>query len=240
MRLVKRIGPLVLATAALGTTAYVVASRFKTQPLSESPPVVPPRDSFAVGPVAPPIAPPSSAGPSSSAPPERTPTPITTLGHAKDPTSPSASAKGAMRTVAIGSIQPTFGVLLSIDGAPPGEVTPNYTFEANDKPHTLVFTCRDDLCEPKTVSVPEGEGPEALGTVQLAVRPGHLVVEGEATHSYSVEEIPGLLVSPGTARDIPMGASGSRTITVYDTQDPTKRRTVKMVANKQAFVSFVK
>jgi serine/threonine-protein kinase len=239
LRLVKRAGPLLLATVVLGTSAYVVASRFKVQPLRDTPPVAPPRDSLAVGPTTPSVVTPPSAASSLAAAPEK-PSTIPTIGHARDAAAYAPPTKATMRTIAIGSVQPTFGVMLSIDGAPPAEVTPNQTFEANEKQHVLLFTCRDDLCEPRTVTIAPGETGESLGTVQLTVRPGHLVVEGEATHSYSVEEIPGLLLSPGTARDIPMGTQGSRRITVYDTQDPSKRQQVKVDANKQAFVSFKK
>ena len=128
----------------------------------------------------------------------------------------------------------------SVDNGLAAEITPNSAFEASDKAHTLVFTCRDELCEPKTIAIAAGEGPESVGAVQLTVRPAHLLVDGEPTHSYGVEEIHGLLLSPGIASDIPMGSTAQRRITVFDTQDPTKRQTIQVTAKKQATVSFKK
>lgn len=239
MRLLKRVAPLTLGTLVLGTSAYGVASYYKNKALEVPVVTAAPTDPrSATLPIA------SSVASAPLTPPSAKTTPSAVAIIPATPTvvrDAAVAPKATMRTITIGSVLPVHGVLCAFDNGPAAEIAPGSSFEANEKAHTLVFTCSKDLCEPKTVTIPAGEGPESVGSIQLTVRPGRLVVDGEPTHSYRVEEIPDLLLSPGVARDIPMGSSSQRSITVYDAADPSsKRQTVQVEANKQASVSFKK
>ncbi len=235
-RLARRILPLVLGGLLLGSGAYFVARSFRTSP----------------GPVG--GIPTASAGPRDSAVPVRsaastvpsmirsgeprvTAVPTTTIVRTIASPTVVASSKPLSRTVTFSTLRPAFGVHLTIDGVAAPEPAAHRPFTLDEKAHILVFTCTGDLCVPKTVTLGAGDKDETL-PIELTIAPARLLVEGDPSHSYGIEELPHLTISTGQEAEIPM-AAGDRSVNVFDRNDPTKRQFVKLVAGKSQTVSFI-
>jgi len=236
MRLAKRIVPLALGVLALGTGSYFVASALKTTPVTPAP--VAPRESVVIASASPPTSSTGSSVPisSGSAPGTAATVPkvISVVGTARDAGSTTTPKK---RTVSIASLRPGNGVLVSIDGAAPQQTTQDVSFSLDDKPHALTFTCLRDLCDPRTYEIAAGEKDVALD-VALAIHPGKLLVEGDPTHAYGIDELPTLTVTPGTPVNIPMTTGGQRVITVFDRADPSKKQLVRVNTGGTTSISF--
>lgn len=237
MRFVRRVGPLLLGVIGLGTGAYFVARTLKGTPAVVTP--VPSESPSAVA-----SAPPSAArstAPVVSAPPSAVPTTpkiIATVGVVRaDAGGGPAAANGKKRSVSVASLRPANGVFVSVDGAPPRETSQDVSFSLDEKSHALTFTCLRDLCDPRTYDVPAGDKDVPLD-VALHIHPGKLLVEGDPTHSYGIDELPTVTVVPGVAATIPMMTDGRRVITVFDRADPSKKQTVAVSAGQQKLVSF--
>jgi hypothetical protein len=72
--------------------------------------------------------------------------------------------------------------------------------------------------------------------VRLKILPATLLIEGDSTHSYRIEQWPSIAITAGRPTSIPMH-SGSSLLTVVDNADNT-RRDVKLEAGQSATVSF--
>lgn len=232
-RFLRRVGPLVLGAAVLGPGAYFVAKAFK------SPPSTPNTIPFVEPSVA--LAPPSSSSPkvTSSRP----------VGSGAPTTSPSTrivavpsvvpSARPVVRVITFGTVSPSFGTRMQIDGHPATDPDTHKSFTIDGQPHTLTFSCADDLCVPKTVQIPAGDKDETL-PVELAIAPAKLIVEGDPSHSYGIEEMPNVTIAAGQETEIPMNR-GRKLVTVFDRIDPTKKQAVNLKAGgKPETVSFKK
>jgi hypothetical protein len=138
--------------------------------------------------------------------------------------------------VTLATLRPPFGVHMSVDGAAAAEPAQGTALTLDDKAHVLVFSCERDMCEPKTLNVAAGDRDESLA-VELRVLPAKLLVEGDPSHSYTIDEVPTLVLGAGVATEIPM-ATGQRTVTVIDRTDPTKRVRASLRAGQQETVSF--
>ncbi|MBS2020732.1 MAG: serine/threonine protein kinase [Deltaproteobacteria bacterium] len=236
MRMIKRTAPLLLGVVALGAGAFFVARAVKGA--GDGPSPIRPVDTGAV----------ASAEPSTTAAPPRVPAsvPSAVVSAPKIATSivttrldagSAVSAPGKKRSVVIASLRPANGVFVSIDGSGPRETGPDSTFNLDEKEHSLVFTCSMDLCDPQSITVPADDKEHRFDVV-LHIHPGKVIVEGDATHSYGIDELPTLTVVPGVAATIPMTNEGRRMITVFDRSDPTKKQTVVVSAGQQKTVSF--
>ena len=241
MRLARRAGPLLLGAVMLGTGAFFVARALKGSPTLLTPPSV-----MSGGPVAVTRPDPSSEG--SAKPVMTSPTaserPVLSLGIVKPPATATADAATAKkRSVTFASLQPQYGVVMKVDGvrgADPG--TGSSFMLPDDKAHFLSFTCQDrdgnELCVPKTVAVPAGDTEQTLD-VQLTILPAKLVVEGDPSRSYGIEEVPNITLAAGVVSEIPMRAGqAAQTVTVYDRADPEKRKKLALRAGQQHVVSF--
>ncbi len=148
---------------------------------------------------------------------------------------------GRKRNVVIASLQPAFGVTMTIDGVRGADPAPGLTFTLPDQnAHLLSFTCRversgEELCVPTTIAIAAGESEESLD-VQVTVRPARLLIEGDPLRSYTVEEA-NLTLAAGLATEIPM-RRGTWTVHIYDRVDPEKRKTHQLVAGQLHVVSF--
>ena len=245
MRLARRAGPLVLGALVLGTSAFFVARQLKGSPTLVTTPDVPTSNgALLTGPgpsAARSVSPLASASAVSSG--ERpVALSIGTLRPA-NPTIADAAVPGKKRSVVISSLQPQFGVKLTIDGAPGPDPGAGMSFLLPDeKAHALTFTCQDrdgnELCVPKTVAIAPGDTEAALD-VQLAILPAKLVVEGESNHAYGILEVPNVTLAPGVATDIPMLAGrADRSVTVFDRADPEKGRAAPLRAGQKYVLSF--
>ena len=251
-RLVRRLVPLVLGAAVLGSGAYFVAKALKSPGAvthSENGKVTTSTSTSQGGATAslavsvPPVSPSASAsapepsvsvvvhaaGSSSTAPVRVIAGPVIVPG----------PKSAVTRTVRFVTLEPNFGVHMTIDGAPAPDPDPTKPFKLDDKPHTLVFSCSGELCTPKTVQLPGGDAPVDL-SVKLDVPPARLLIDGDPGHSYGVTEIPTLVIAGGAEVEIPM-VRGSRDLHVFDRTDSAssgKPLGVTVHAGKRATVSF--
>lgn len=232
-RVVRRVAPLVAGAAVLGTAGYVVASALKGDDASElAANVEVPRGAGASLP--PRIAP--TAVRSARAAPPAAPTAVGARPRAIA-TPVVAPSKPVERTIRFSRLKPDFGVRMTIDGAPAPDPDPTKPFTLDDKSHTLVFTCANDLCTPKTVVVPAGSKDEAL-SIELAIPSAKLAVEGDPGHSYGIVELPHLNIAGGGEVDVPMTA-GARTVHIFDRNDPSSRsQAVTLRAGRRKVVAF--
>ena len=241
MRFARRAGPLLLGTIALGTGAFFVASALKGSPTLVTTPEIPSGRASVIGP-GPSAIRSASPTPSSSASTER-PVATTSL----KPSNSSLVDAGAppkKRSVLYASLQPQFGVKLRIDGVPGPDPGAGSSFMLPDQnAHTLTFTCVDrdgatELCVPKTVSVPAGEGEQVID-LQLAILPAKLLIEGEPGHSYGIVEVPNITLVSGVATEVPMPAGRSgQTVTVFDRAEPLKGNKAPLRAGEKYVLSF--
>jgi eukaryotic-like serine/threonine-protein kinase len=229
-RLARRTAPLVLGAIVLGTSAYAVARALKT-PTTPTLPTSSSASSAAVSP--------SSSRPvatESTTPAPKTSTTPTSSGRVLATPTPVPPTKPIARTFRFAKLRPPYGVRMTIDGAV-GPAPEQGPFTLDEKPHTLVFTCAADLCVPQTHNVAAGDKDEML-SVDLAIAPARLIVEGDSSHSYGIEELPGVTLAAGQEAEIPMSAAGDRSVNVFDRNDPSKRQLVRLFAGKSQTVSF--
>ncbi len=241
MRFVRRAGPLVLGTLALGLGAFFVARALKGGSAVLLLPGVTSASTtlLATGPD--PSAQPSAKPRAAPTPSER---PTLALGTVKAPIVPAADAAVARkRSITFASLQPQYGVVMKVDGVRGPDPGPGFSFMLpDDKPHALWFTCQDhlgnELCFPKTVTVPAGDAEQTLD-VQLTILPAKLVVDGEPGRSYGIEEVPNITLASGVAAEIPMRAGqAAQTVVIFDRADPEKRKKQTLRAGQQHVVSF--
>jgi len=140
------------------------------------------------------------------------------------------------RDVSVDVAFPPNGVLASLDGAANVPVSGGYTFSVDAKPHSIVFTCVEDLCVPKRVDVPPGDDKVPL-SASLTIRPASLVVHGDANATYQILQLPQIAVRAETAVSVPLKDS-KKTFTVV--QLPSgKKLVVELAAGKRGEVSFI-
>jgi serine/threonine protein kinase len=226
-RLVRRIGPLVLGAIVLGSGAYFIAKALKTPAnpiaLGTTTTTAPASTSALTAALS--AAREIASGTSSSGPGPTVPgTAGVTTRTIATPTVATSAKPSAPRTVTFSALVPAFGVQMSLDGAPPVEVDRTKPFTVDDKAHTLVFTCRGDLCPPKTVTIPAGATDVPL-SVELVAAPARLIVEGDPSHSYGITEIPNINIQGGGEAEIPRSY---QSVHVFDRTDPNVP--VKLVA----------
>lgn len=231
-RFLLRFGPLALGAIVLGSGAYAVAKAFQTLPKGVAEPssdrnarpaLEIPSAPLALTSTAPSalvvVSPPSTAVTRTIAAPVVVP-----------------SKSGVQRSVKFVTLKPDFGVHMTIDGVPAPDPDPTKSFTLDERAHSLAFTCAEDLCAPKTIVIAAGEKSEAL-TVELSIPPAKLVVEGEPSHPYGIDEMVNVTLVAGQETDIPMSGK-NRSVTVFDRLDTSKRHVVKLWAGKRASVSF--
>ncbi len=241
MRLVRKVGPMVLAASVLGTGAFFIARAVKNNGAHEHP--VPTADRpTATAPSVASSAPVVVASNVDASPPTTSATtsaatngkPVTVV----PPSSVASVPKpGTKRIVTIERVFPHFGVKMKIDGVEANEATPGGVFTLDEQAHVLSFTCRADICEPKSMSIAAGEKDETI-VIELRVLPAKLIVDGDPSRSYGIEELGHMTLGSNVATDIPIPADGARVITVYDRSDPTKKQKIRLIAGKEATITF--
>jgi serine/threonine-protein kinase len=238
IRLLRRVAPLALGAILLGTGAFFVARALKGSPVVIGGTGVPSSVAVATGPT------PSAERSASRVVPSALPSerPVIPALVASRVASVDAG-NGKKRAVVFASLQPQYGVVMKVDGVRGPDPGPGLSFMLpDDKAHALSFTCQDrdgnQLCVPKTMAVPAGDAPQTLD-VQLTIVPAKLVVDGDPSRSYGIEEVPNITLAAGVASEIPLRAGqASQTVTVFDRSDPEKRRRAPLRAGQQYVVSF--
>ena len=245
VRLARRAVPLFLGALVLGTSAFFVARQLKGSPTLLTTRDVPTSNGARLPGPGPSAAPSASQLTSASAA-ASTERPVAlSIGTLRpaNPTIADAAVPGKKRSVVFSSLQPQFGVKLTIDGVPGPDPGAGMSFLLPDeKAHALTFTCQDrdgnELCVPKTVSIAPGDTEAALD-VQLGILPAKLVVDGESNHSYGILEVPNITLASGVATDIPMLAGrADRSVTVFDRAEPLKGRPAPLRAGQKFVLSF--
>jgi serine/threonine-protein kinase len=240
IRLLRRVAPLVLGALVLGTGAFFVARALKGAPLVVGGLGATSSVIVATGPT------PSAERAVSKVVPSAVPSErpvIPALGASRPAGMGVDAGNGKKRSVMFASLQPQYGVVMKIDGVRGPDPGPGMSFMLpDDKAHALSFTCQDrdgnQLCVPKTVAVPAGDTAQTLD-VQLTIVPAKLVVEGDPSRSYGIEEVPNITLAAGVASEIPLRAGqAAQTVTVFDRSDPEKRRRAALRAGQQHVVSF--
>jgi hypothetical protein len=221
-----RLLPILGAALALGVVAFYVTRAVHPHTALPHPvPVAssaPPRD--AVDPT------PSATvafGPPASARPDPPRLPPTTMLRPPAP-------KTVERAVVVESVRPPFGVLYAIDGASAGEASSGLRILLDGKAHQLTFTCKQDTCEPFVQAINPGDDGVTIA-VDLAVRPATLIVDGDPSARYGVEEYPSIDVRVG----IPVKLQVQHAMVVHVIERPSGRKASAMLKpGKEAHAAF--
>ena len=226
--LTRRVVPLVLASAALGTTAFYVTRAIKHRALRAFSDV---------------------AAPSPSAASSASVTAGTTASPGPDPTtSPSARPrvpipfpvqvrpmKPVERRITLGPTHPPFGVLVAIDGASLGDAHEGLVLSLDGKAHDLTFTCKKDECVPMVKSLPAGDESSSF-PVNLEIKPATVVVEGDPSLVYGLEEFPAVTLRVGVPVPVPV-THGNYAVHVVE-RTSGKRVTWRLDPGREVRVSF--
>jgi eukaryotic-like serine/threonine-protein kinase len=191
-----RVLPVVLVSAVLGTSTFFVTRALKPRPGAAV-------GSSTIPSVGGPLASTSSSSDVSGRPdlPAATARPRTIA----SPVPPRPTAKAVERKITIGATRPPFGLLLAIDGVPQGEAHEGLTITVDGRqPHDLRFTCMKDECEPLVKRVPAGDDTPLSFPVILVIKPASLVVDGDPSLEYGIEEFPSVAVRVGVPVSVPV------------------------------------
>jgi serine/threonine-protein kinase len=191
-----RLLPIVLVSAALGTSAFFVTRAIKHRSAAVSvAPVAQTTSSASSAPSSLPPGPPATPPTTTTARPRTIATPVP---------SPPHALRLVERKITIGATSPPFGLLMAIDGVPQGDAHEGLTLTLDSKGHDLRFTCMKDECEPLSKSIPAGDETGISFPVTLAIKPASLVVDGDPTLVYGIEEFPSVQVRVGVPSAIPI------------------------------------
>ncbi len=183
------------------------------------------------------VAPSTSAGPIASAEKaDASPAPTTSrpLTSASIKT-PLIAPVPALRKITFVSVKPN-GVTVSVDDAPPTGITAGSGLDLDYKQHSLDFNCvTGGLCEPKTLRIPEGKTDDSM-SVEVAIKPALLIVQGDAAGSYGIEEWPNIDVKVGSPISVPMRSGGRDHIHVVDRLHPGVSKEVTVNAGQETTV----
>jgi hypothetical protein len=227
-----RLVPLILVSAALGTSAF-----FLTRAIRH-------RGAAALASVDARGGAGSTRPPSSSLPDDTpsNPPPASASARPRVPASPNAvgvptrPARPVERKITLATVRPPFGVLVALDGKPLGEAREGGTFTLDGKPHEVRFTCAKDECEPQTKVVAPGDEAELTLNVALSIKPATVVIEGDPALSYGLEEFPSIAARVGVPVAVPV-PHGNYYVHVVDRLSG-HRQTVRLNPGKEAHVSF--
>jgi serine/threonine-protein kinase len=221
----KRLVPVVLVSAALGTGAFFVTRALKHRSPTPGGPVL-----GSVLPVARPSASPS--------PPAPAPSSSVAVVHPRVIAPPPIPhpPKPVERKVTIGATHPSFGLLLAIDGVPQGEAHEGLALTLDGRAHDLTFSCKENECVPLTKNLPAGDDAQISLPVHLNVKPASLVVDGNAALDYGLEEFPSIPVRVGVAVPIPI-PYGNYAVHVVE-RTSGRRVTGTLKPGREVHVSF--
>jgi len=212
-RFAKRALPALLLIVTSGSAAFFVARAVRQREVSVVPVIA--------APSAPPstrILPPSEPLPAPSAKPVAA-APVPVAG----PVRPSVASK---RNVVFTAIKPSNGVRFAVDGEPLGGAVTGGTLTLDDKAHELVFSCVEDLCEPRRVLLNAGEKEEAIA-VDLKIRDAILIIDGAPTNTYHLAQDPSRSLRAGIPIRIPMLRGNERATVVERETGRTRSTTLK-------------
>jgi len=182
--LARRIVPVIVVSAALATGTFYLGRALK----GRRPPPAPSPSVIAADP------------PPSVAPPVPTPDPTVSPPRARSIVAPLPQVrppKPVERTITIGATYPQFGVLMAIDGSPRGDAHEGLAITLDGKAHELRFTCMKDACDPLVKAIPAGDDAAISVPVRLTLKPASVLLEGDPSMVYGIEESPSTVVRVG-------------------------------------------
>jgi hypothetical protein len=83
------------------------------------------------------------------------------------------------------------------------EASGGKTITLNEKPHTFLFTCIEDLCEEKSRPIPAGDQDESID-VELKIKPAKVTLNADPSKSYVLREKPAVPLVANVPVDVPM------------------------------------
>ena len=211
-RLVRRIAPIVLVALGLCAAAFFVTGAVRRRIVAREGTRAPIASASAAAssPRDPLPDPPLPAQPSVSPVPPPAPPPVV-----------RAPPRPIERVVIVSSVRPQFGVLVSIDDGPPSNASSGLRLALDGRAHSLRFTCMNDMCEPVPRTIEPGDAPETTIGVALSVKPATLVVEGDPSMVYGIEEFPSVTLRTGVPASVPVPRGN---FIIYVVERPSGRR----------------
>lgn len=240
-RFVRRGVPVLLGTVAAIFLAFVVGRWVRTRAATTpdpagtssaaglgSSPTASATTSASGGPLA------SAPSASSSAPSLATgPTSVhTTLAPATAP-----APTPTVRTLTFVGVRPPAGVTVAVDGEPPTGIAPGSTVQLDLKEHTLRFGCVKDVCEPDVRVVSAGKADDSMA-IELKIKPATLLVDGDPSGNYGIEDYPSIVIKPGVPVSVPVRGYSGNWITVVDRAHPDRKEKLELIAGQQKRVTF--
>ena len=237
-RMLRRAGPLALATVVVGVAAFYLTQTLKhrSQPTGLETPSATVADSASVA---------ASASVTASASGAASVTTPATISRTV-PITPSVivpviatNNSGAItdRKVTL-TLTPPAGVTVQIDGKEPQSVASGDALTLDSREHTLRFGCVKDACEPQSKPIAAGKGNEAV-SVELRIKDATVVVEAsDPNTTYGIEEYPTMLIKPGTPVRISVRGYSGNWITVLDRANPSRKQKVDLRPGQQTKLVF--
>lgn len=221
-RFVKRALPALLLIVTSGSGAFFIARQVR-QRETKTPPIAQVETPAPSTRILPPIAP----APVPSVKATQVSAPIAA------PQRPAATSK---RTVVFASIKPSNGVRFAVDGEALGSAVSGNTLTLDDKAHELVFSCVEDLCEPRRVLLNAGEKEETI-SVDLKIRDAVLVIDGAQTNTYHLAQDPSRSLRAGVPLRIPM-LRGNERVNVVE-RETGHTRSITLKPGQEAHAGFL-
>ncbi|HEY1955907.1 MAG TPA: protein kinase [Polyangiaceae bacterium] len=226
-QMLRRAGPLALATVAACGFAYFLTQTLKThaphpQPLASETARPHPSATTTTSAIATATV---TASVTASAP---TATATVTI-------APIAASK-IERTITL-SLVPLGGVKLAIDGKDNGTKSTGDMIKLDDHEHTLSFGCEGGVCEPQTKTLPAGKDDTTL-SVELHFKDATLTVnDGDSNARFGLEQYPAIVLRPGVPVSVAVPSS-RYFVVLFDRNNPARKTNVQLGPGQQQTVDF--
>jgi eukaryotic-like serine/threonine-protein kinase len=238
-RMLRRAGPLALATVVVAVLAYFVTQSLKNHPTrpiasastttSASATVSGSATSTSTSTGT------STVAATGTATSTATSTVAATSTGAGTGTSTGTAAAHVERTVTLTVSGDVAAFFVSIDGRDAESKTTGDTIRVDEREHALRFSCAQDLCEAQSRKVAAGKGDETV-LVELRSKPATLIVDGPPGASYSIDGYAGLVIKSGTPVNIKVPPE--RFVMLRDLSNPARQQKVDVERGQQVKVKF--
>jgi len=138
-----------------------------------------------------------------------------------------------LRTFRIASTDPPSGVWYAVDKDSPKEAVKDLTFEVPEGPHSISFTCVNDMCVPQTMPLP---AEDSSLSPAMKIKDARITVDGPAAGIYGLTQRPDVVLHAGVPTPVPM-RGGSEPFTVVE-RNSGKTHTVSARAGSEVHVDF--
>jgi serine/threonine-protein kinase len=147
----------------------------------------------------------------------------------------ATAPKPSQREVRFTSVEPEQGVFVALDGAALAPLDPTKPLVLDEKAHSLVFSCAENLCDSFTRTVDPGDRGVTF-PVHLTIKPSRLVIRGNLGRTYILnDDMAHPLRSNEVPNPVPMPHSAVRVVKVTEGETGISK-TVELHADKTAKV----